>query len=239
MDRRVSVPESARAVTVDLHSTLVFYDVDDVEQRHRIAYQVIARHMELPVFEEFQSVTMRVRSRLLAKCEEEQIEITIADRLSLSLQEMGQTAPDPELVAQAADAYIEKWIDALWAPEGLANDLERLRGRYRLGLITNFGHGPGVPRILERFGLVELFDAVVVSADLGVRKPHPLMFRRGLEMLDCPPSEGIHVGDDIAADVEGARSVGMFPVLLDARNVHPEHPGARIKSIRELALALL
>jgi len=63
-------------------------------------------------------------------------------------------------------------------------------------------------------GLGPLVDHVVSSAEVGVGKPAPEPFERGLELLGLDPSEVIHVGDDPDHDVAGARAAGIAPVLI-------------------------
>ncbi len=57
-----------------------------------------------------------------------------------------------------------------------------------------------------------LFDAIVLSGREGLRKPQPQIYVLAAERLDTPPSECVFV-DDVPANVEGARKVGMAAVL--------------------------
>ncbi len=58
-------------------------------------------------------------------------------------------------------------------------------------------------------------DAVVDSYRVGFEKPDPRIFRHALELAGSPPNRTLHVGDQYAADVVGARSVGIHAILLD------------------------
>ena len=64
-------------------------------------------------------------------------------------------------------------------------------------------------RVLERDGLAPYLDAVVISADLGRRKPVPAVFRSALEQLGAAAETTLFVGDDPQDDIEGAKAVGM------------------------------
>ena len=57
-------------------------------------------------------------------------------------------------------------------------------------------------------GLLELVDAVVTSAEVGVAKPDPLVFRRALAVAGVGPEAAVHVGDSPDNDVAGARAAG-------------------------------
>lgn len=88
----------------------------------------------------------------------------------------------------------------------------RARG-LRVAMASNFDarlHGvvAGLPPLA---GL----DALVVSSEVGVRKPGPEFFRATAERLGCAPEEVLFVGDDPTNDVAGARAVGMRAVLVD------------------------
>lgn len=82
--------------------------------------------------------------------------------------------------------------------------------------------------VLAQTGLRERVDAVVTSAELGVAKPDPAIFAHALELAgSVPPDEALHAGDDVAADVEGARAAGIAAVLV-ARDGHGAPPGVRV-----------
>jgi putative hydrolase of the HAD superfamily len=69
-------------------------------------------------------------------------------------------------------------------------------------------------KILEEHELTPLLDGVVISAEVGWRKPHGEIFRRGLAAAGVRPGEALHCGDSVGDDVEGARAAGIRPVLL-------------------------
>jgi putative hydrolase of the HAD superfamily len=88
--------------------------------------------------------------------------------------------------------------------------------------------------VLARVGLAPLLDAIVVSAEVGARKPAPVIFERALRLAAVSPGEAIHVGDSLVEDVDGARAAGIEPVLI-ARDGRPGPPGVRtIGSLSEL-----
>jgi putative hydrolase of the HAD superfamily len=70
----------------------------------------------------------------------------------------------------------------------------------------------------DRTGWDEMFDAVVISGEVGMRKPEQQIFRHAAELLDLPTSACVMV-DDLPWNVEGARLAGMAAVLHDG-DVH-------------------
>jgi putative hydrolase of the HAD superfamily len=123
--------------------------------------------------------------------------------------------------------------DAWQTPPGAAEVFEHLRERgLLLGLASNYdsrlesvlvGH-PELARLREH---------IVISSQIGVRKPGSGFFHQLIESTSCRPEEIVLVGDDIGNDYEGARAAGLKAILLDPK---ARHPGIapRITSLRKL-----
>jgi HAD superfamily hydrolase (TIGR01549 family) len=91
---------------------------------------------------------------------------------------------------------------------GVPGALRRLRAHgLALAVVANWDFG--LHEHLERHGLRRWFDAVVVSGELGVRKPDPAPFHAALSALGVEPSRAAHVGDHPPDDEVGARAAGM------------------------------
>jgi putative hydrolase of the HAD superfamily len=91
--------------------------------------------------------------------------------------------------------------------------------------------------VLERTDLRRLVDGVVTSAEFGAAKPDPRIFRRALEIAGATPAEAVHAGDDVEADVAGARAAGIAAVLV-ARDGAPAPDGVRAVRTLDGLLAL-
>jgi putative hydrolase of the HAD superfamily len=87
--------------------------------------------------------------------------------------------------------------------------LERLRGRYVLGVITN-GNAD-----VNRLGVGEYFDFSLSPMDVGAAKPDRIIFEAACNHAGFEPAEVMHIGDDPEADVVGAANHGMLPVWLN------------------------
>jgi putative hydrolase of the HAD superfamily len=92
--------------------------------------------------------------------------------------------------------------------------LDALRDRgLKLGLVSNaFDPGWLLRRDLADQGLADRLDVAVFSSEVGRRKPDPLIFERALAELGVSPERALFVGDTLAADVAGARTLGMTTV---------------------------
>ncbi len=112
---------------------------------------------------------------------------------------------------------MEKRMEAKWPrlirliPEARSS-LETLKETYRLGIIAN--QPPQVLKRLEEWGLLPLFDAVLLDSEQGLSKPDLPLFRLALEQTRLDPDRGLMVGDRLDNDIVPARRVGMRAVLL-------------------------
>src|SRR5581483_201363 len=76
---------------------------------------------------------------------------------------------------------------------------------YKLGLVSNYNHGGVLRDALSRLGLLPHFDAVIVSGEVGVLKPHRDIFLAATSALGVAPHEAVMVGNDLDAAVRGAK----------------------------------
>ena len=120
----------------------------------------------------------------------------------------------------------DDWFEALYRRFGspdawkFYDDVEtvlrdlRARG-LKIGVVSNWD--TRLKKISDGLGLTPLVDFIVISAEVGVRKPDPGIFRMALDRAGVRPEEAIHVGDLLEEDVEGARRAGVRPVLIDRK----------------------
>jgi FMN phosphatase YigB (HAD superfamily) len=87
--------------------------------------------------------------------------------------------------------------------------LRRLAERYKLAVVSNFDYTPTALDILERAGVVDLFETIVVSDEVGWRKPRRDIFDAALDRLGVRAEESLFVGDRADMDVLGAQQIGM------------------------------
>jgi putative hydrolase of the HAD superfamily len=132
-----------------------------------------------------------------------------------ALGELGVTDLSDDLFTRIEEAFVDRssWFifpDVVPAVEAIS------AAGIRMGLISNWVWG--APELLHDVDLARHFDGMAISARVGYMKPNGRIFEHALKQLDATPAASIHVGDSYAADVVGARRVGMTPVLI-ARNV--------------------
>ncbi len=102
-----------------------------------------------------------------------------------------------------------------------------------LGVISNLRED--MVDISKGLGLEPYLDFTVTAAEAGAEKPHPPIFLAALERAGVSPREAMHVGDQYQSDVEGARAIGISPVLLDREGWYPHlNDCSRIATLPEL-----
>lgn len=112
--------------------------------------------------------------------------------------------------------------------------LTAVRRSHRLGLLTN-GASCLQREKLAASGFADLFDAVVVSGDVGVGKPDRRVFDHALALLGADPASTTMVGDNLVKDIDGALAAGLRAVWLN-RHGRPRPPErADIAEIATLA----
>jgi FMN phosphatase YigB (HAD superfamily) len=108
----------------------------------------------------------------------------------------------------------------------------------RLALVTN-GPSDFQRDKLAAVGLIDVFDAIVISGECGVAKPDAAIFRLALERLGAEPEDVWHIGDSISTDVVGAKKAGLSAVWLNrqGRAFDAEggvRPDAEVRSLYEV-----
>ena len=122
---------------------------------------------------------------------------------------------DEKAVAGAAGAYAREQQSNPRLVPGVPELLEALRGRVRIGVVTN---GPSA-RQRDKLELCDIrpedLDALAISEEVGAAKPDPAIFRQALAGLGVAPEQVTMVGDSWENDVLGALGSGMAAVWLN------------------------
>ena len=95
--------------------------------------------------------------------------------------------------------------------DALVDYVRELRQTCKIGLLSNVGQGV-MDQLFVPAEQKELFDAVVLSSDIGAVKPHPAIYEYMLTQLELQASECVMI-DDLPPNVEGARQVGMQGIV--------------------------
>lgn len=133
--------------------------------------------------------------------------------ISDALQEQGYPVPpDDRRITAAVDAYFSAFLDHCRLIPDTKEMLTALQPSYRLGLLSNFTHGPAARKLLFHVGLDSFFPVVIISGELGYRKPDPRPFEELVKQLGVESFRVLYVGDDPEPDILGATQAGLSPV---------------------------
>ena len=134
------------------------------------------------------------------------------------------------------------WLADAWCRETAATLarnrplLERLAGRYRLGVLSNF-YG-NLRELCDEAGIAGYFAVLFDSAREGIAKPDPVFFTRALDRLSVPAVAAAMVGDNLERDVAPAKALGMKTFWLTRRELagQPNPPAVdhRLTSLLDL-----
>ncbi|MFQ5960362.1 MAG: HAD family hydrolase [Candidatus Methylomirabilales bacterium] len=231
-----------QAITFDLWDTLIRETPESgrklKEARTRGLYMLLQGQGYPGTLEEVEAAYEKVGERLqgiwarnVDAGSEEQVQLFLE-----SLDDGWQMPQDRMALANLEWAYVSPALQALpMLNEGVSQILTGLRQQYRLGLICNTGRIPGtmLKIILQRLGILEHFDVLTFSDAVRVRKPDPQIFHLTLEHLEVTPDGALHVGDNPATDIVGARGVGMWAVLLGSSEAPSDDERVRAISALE------
>ena len=138
------------------------------------------------------------------------------------------TCSDPEEVALVLAAYSDDFIASMPPMPGAAALIARLAEHHAVAILSNWPLASTIDRYAEVHGWAPHLSAIVVSQRVGTIKPHPAIFAAARAALGDPdPAAILHVGDDWAADIEGAKAVGWRAAWLTSRPLDSPLPGSQ------------
>jgi len=147
----------------------------------------------------------------------------------------GQSAPDgvlDEIVRLEAAGWrssVRLYDDVLPALDALRRD------GHRLAVVSNCSWQTA--GVVEAMGLAGHVDVVVLSFEVGLLKPDPAILRLALERLGADPARSALV-DDVAANLDAARGLGMATLLMDRRGTASTGAHAAVHDLAAAAAAL-
>ncbi len=126
--------------------------------------------------------------------------------------------PLSTLAHSLTDLHMGALTGAVVLPPHHRKVLETLERRVPLALVSNFDCARHGRNLLQRLDLNRHFREVVISDEVGWRKPHPQLFLAPAKALGLEPQEVLFVGDTPESDVAGALAVGMGAAWFNPRS---------------------
>ena len=81
--------------------------------------------------------------------------------------------------------------------------IKKLKEKYKVGVLSN-GVKDWVEGVMKRYGVNNLFDSVIISSEVGIRKPDAEIYYIALKSLSLEPEETVFVSDEVCDDLIGA-----------------------------------
>jgi putative hydrolase of the HAD superfamily len=176
----------------------------------------------------------------------ELVEVTNAIWISEALNNLGfKTMPEDTRIKTAVNVFFEDYINATELRPCARKTLEKVSTNHKLGLISNYTYAPVIHAGLRKLGISKFFNAILISEEVGWRKPHRRIFEAALERLKVTAEEAVYIGDHPLEDIKGAKDMGMKTVFVPSQfNAHEnlvesgQKPDLIVKDICELCKEL-
>lgn len=203
--------------------TDVFFDLDhtlwDFDKNSRLAFERVFQKHRIPLrlsdfIEEYEPINQKYwklfREETINKQELRR------GRLLEAFSHFSFDLPLSEIDAIAETYIIELPIDNHLFDDAL-EVLDYLQPSYKLHIITN-GFQNVQYRKLENSGIQKYFSTITTSEEVGVKKPHLDIFCEAMKRAEAVPQTSIMIGDNIEADILGAKNAGMQTLFFNSRN---------------------
>ena len=130
------------------------------------------------------------------------------------IKRLGARGENPHVIAAGIVAYHNTKISMLHPfPDTIPTLLKLRDAGFRLGVITQ-GVSFKQWEKLIRLGLQHFFDSVIITDEVGIKKPSPGLYKLAARKIGAKPEECIMVGDRLDTDIEGAKRAGMKTVRI-------------------------
>ena len=218
-----------RAVSLDLFDTLVDIHMDRLPLVEIAGRRVPSTYGLLHAaslqwhaldFEHFAAELGAHDRALRGEYYDRHLEFSTLDRFRTFGERIG--VADLAFARKLTELHMDEVERQVVVPGHHAALLEALGRRTKLALCSNFTHAATARAILARAGLLRHLDAVVISEEVGLRKPRAEVFNAVSQQLGLPAREILHVGDSLDADVAGAAAVGSPTAWITRRVADPE-----------------
>jgi HAD superfamily hydrolase (TIGR01549 family) len=214
-----------RAITFDLWDTVFIDDSDEPKraaqglapkpvERRNLVHQFLERHEPIST-EQVELAYNAVDAAFYHVWYSQNITWTVRERLSVLLKALKRDLPEAEFDELVR---LHEEMELAVRPDlavGIAEALQNLHGKYRMGVISDaiFSPGRALRQLLAHYDILKFFEAFVFSDEIGCSKPNAVLFKAAAKALGVKPCEIVHIGDRELKDIEGPHAVGARSVL--------------------------
>jgi FMN phosphatase YigB (HAD superfamily) len=234
--------QNARAIIFDFIGTLTNVKNYSLEESKIKLHRAITEAGFDISLEKFLGAYTQAHEKCRVIRYEKLVEITNAVWISEALSSLGfKTTPQDSRIRMAVNVFFEDYLNSLELRLCAKKVLEKVSTNYRLGLISNFTYAPVIYAGLRKLCIDQFFNAILISEDVGWRKPHIKIFEETLRRLDAKAEETIYIGDSPLEDIKGAKALEMKTIFvpsqfysLESLYESQQKPDMIVKNICEL-----
>jgi len=214
-----------RAVVFDCYSTLI--DIKTNEQKNEI-FHYLSLYLQYYGAKvdaaKLKSALDLERDRFMQSKAEQYPEIDLEVAFNNILREEGLGNPFLAESCCKLFSVLSRERFQLF-PDSLPVLEEMKKSRYPIAVVSD-AQKVFFPNEGEILGIRQFFKFVLLSTHFGFRKPDPRLFKIACAMLNTLPEEAVYIGNDLEADVKGAKQIGMQAIFLD-RKTEQRNPKPR------------
>ncbi|MFX1299146.1 MAG: HAD family hydrolase [Promethearchaeota archaeon] len=137
---------------------------------------------------------------------------TYERRIQRLCHELGLNLTNAEL-GFTANSCLNAWHEYVSLDPETIPVLKKFKKNKKIALISNFDYPPHIYSILKSMDLQRYFDSIVISGEVGVKKPDPGIFHIALKELNLRSDEIVYIGD-APEDIQGANAAHIQPILI-------------------------
>ncbi len=202
-----------KAIFFDIYGTLIDIKTDEYDPLLYNTFSQFLSYMGVYIgHEELKDFWFGKIAELLKRNPEEYPEVDVLEVFRELLYAHGIKRPGKMTIEFIARLFRSLSRKSFGTSAHAHTILESISGDYSLGIISDAQRPFTLPE-LRMLNLDRFFDTVVLSSDIGVKKPNPKIFKKAMDSLGVSPEESLYIGDNPAKDLVGAKGIGMKMLL--------------------------
>lgn len=217
----------------------IFFDLDhtlwDFDRNSGLAFNSIFEKHRIKVrLEEFLAIYAPINANYWKLYREDKVtkEDLRYGRLKDSFKGMKVNVSDAQIKQLSID-YIDHLPHHNHLLEGAVEILDYLHPLYNLHIITN-GFKEVQHKKMKSSGILDYFKTITTSEDVGVKKPNRRIFEVALLNASAKVDESIMIGDNLEADILGAKDFGMQAILYNYYKAEFSTDHHQVREMKEL-----
>ena len=205
-----------------------------------VYHHLTQNNISLPDFNQFRDRGFAILPDRWQQAVRQERNLTVADFLTDLLAQLNVPPLADRLLDESTRRYQQAIQDQAWVLPNAAETIKQIKSAgYKVGLLSNTMFcGEAHKADLARFELLDYFDELLFSSDVGKWKPNADPFLQLLDALGVEAETAVYVGDDPTSDVLGGQRAGMKTVYVKStQRFHKPNgvePDAEINQLKEL-----